>query len=128
MRLFITLFTNIVHPFFKCMPKAYTAVDWSMHHFEVHFKMKLTYRTPICDDEDEFQEPDADITGSSENLEKESHGKTQWDDDSPWSKWYSAEDPVKGERLLLINSINLLWLQGQWWSYTLFTDCMGMIL
>lgn len=84
------------------MPKAYTAVDWSMNHFEVHFKMKLTYRTPIYDDEDEIHDPDADITGSSENPEGEIHVKTQWDDDFPWSKWYSAEDPVKGEILLLI--------------------------
>ncbi|KAL8051617.1 hypothetical protein ABFX02_06G160100 [Erythranthe guttata] len=81
---------------------AYTTVDWSMHHFEVHFKMKLTYRTPVYDDEDEFQEPDADITGSSENLESGIHGKSQWDDDSPWSKWYSAEDPIKGFELLAI--------------------------
>ncbi|KAH6761896.1 Rab3 GTPase-activating protein catalytic protein [Perilla frutescens var. hirtella] len=78
---------------------AYTAVDWSMNHFEVHFKMKLTYRTPIYDDEDEIHDPDADITGSSENPEGEIHGKTQWDDDLPWSKWYSAEDPVKGFEL-----------------------------
>ncbi|EYU38058.1 hypothetical protein MIMGU_mgv1a0010622mg, partial [Erythranthe guttata] len=81
---------------------AYTTVDWSMHHFEVHFKMKLTYRTPVYDDEDEIQEPDADITGSSENLESGTHGKSQWDDDSPWSKWYSAEDPIKGFELLAI--------------------------
>ncbi|KAI3470561.1 hypothetical protein Pfo_027224 [Paulownia fortunei] len=81
---------------------AYTAVDWSMHHFEVHFKMKLTYRTPIYDDEDELHEPDADITESTENLESETNGKTQWDDDFPWSKWYSAEVPVKGFELLAI--------------------------
>ncbi|XP_057789403.1 uncharacterized protein LOC131006243 isoform X2 [Salvia miltiorrhiza] len=81
---------------------AYAAVDWSMNHFEVHFKMKLTYRTPMYDDEDEIPDPDADITGSSENPEGEIHGKTQWDEDFPWSKWYSAEDPVKGFELLAI--------------------------
>ncbi|PIN14383.1 hypothetical protein CDL12_12992 [Handroanthus impetiginosus] len=81
---------------------AYTAVDWSMHHFEVHFKMKLTYRTPMYDDEDELQEPDTEITGSSKNPESATHGKTQWDDGCPWSKWYSAEDPVKGFELLTI--------------------------
>ncbi|KAL1542339.1 rab3 GTPase-activating protein catalytic subunit-like isoform X1 [Salvia divinorum] len=81
---------------------AYTAVDWSMNHFEVHFKMKLTYRTPIHDDEDEIHDPDADITGSSENPEGEMHGKAQWDDNFPWSKWYSAEDPVNGFELLAI--------------------------
>lgn len=89
------------NPFSGYIPKAYTAVDWSMNHFEVHFKMKLTYRTPIHDEEDEFHDPDADITGSSENPEVENHGKAQWDDNFPWSKWYSAEDPVNGETLLL---------------------------
>ncbi|XP_011101652.1 rab3 GTPase-activating protein catalytic subunit isoform X2 [Sesamum indicum] len=81
---------------------AYTAVDWSMHHFEVHFKLKLTYRTPTYDDEDELQEPNIDDRGSSENIETDTHGKTQWDDDCPWSKWYSAEDLVKGFQLLAI--------------------------
>ncbi|KAL0452061.1 UNVERIFIED_CONTAM: hypothetical protein Slati_1184200 [Sesamum latifolium] len=81
---------------------AYTAVDWSMHHFEVHFKLKLTYRTPTYDDEDESQEPNIDDGGSSENIETETHGKTQWDDDCPWSKWYSAEDLVKGFELLAL--------------------------
>ncbi|XP_042017370.1 rab3 GTPase-activating protein catalytic subunit-like isoform X5 [Salvia splendens] len=81
---------------------AYTAVDWSMNHFEVHFKMKLTYRTPIHDDEDEIHDPDADITGSSENPEVDNHVKAQWDDNFPWSKWYSAEDPVNGFELLAI--------------------------
>lgn len=81
---------------------AYTTVDWSMNHFEVHFKMKLTYRTPIYDDEDEIHDPDADITGSSENPEGEVHVKTQWDEDFPWSKWYTAEDPIKGFELLAI--------------------------
>ncbi|KAL0382756.1 UNVERIFIED_CONTAM: Rab3 GTPase-activating protein catalytic subunit [Sesamum calycinum] len=73
-----------------------------MHHFEVHFKLKLTYKTPTYDDEDELQEPDIDVRGSSENIETETHGKTQWDDDCPWSKWYSAEDLVKGFELLAI--------------------------
>ncbi|KAL0340635.1 UNVERIFIED_CONTAM: hypothetical protein Sradi_4580300 [Sesamum radiatum] len=99
--LFVSKFT-IYTPFFKYILKAYTAVDWSMHHFEVHFKLKLTYKTPTYDDEDELQEPDIDVRGSSENIETETHGKTQWDDDCPWSKWYSAEDLVKGFELLAI--------------------------
>ncbi|KAG8390532.1 hypothetical protein BUALT_Bualt01G0093300 [Buddleja alternifolia] len=81
---------------------AYTAVDWSMHHFEVYFRMKLTYRTPVYDDEDELPEPDGGITESSENLESETRKKTQWDEECPWSKWYSAEDPVKGFELVAI--------------------------
>ncbi|KAL6580892.1 hypothetical protein OROMI_006815 [Orobanche minor] len=82
--------------------EAYTALDWSMHHFRVHFKMKLTYRTPIYDEEDELQELNTDIAESSENLESEANGKTQWDDDFPWSKWYSVEDPVRGFELFVI--------------------------
>ncbi|XP_073315050.1 uncharacterized protein [Primulina huaijiensis] len=82
--------------------KAYTAVDLSMHNFEVQFKMKLTYRTPISDEEDEVQEFEAGGTESSESLKSDNHGKTQWDDDRPWSQWYSAENPVKGFHLLAI--------------------------
>ncbi|XP_073118917.1 uncharacterized protein [Henckelia pumila] len=81
---------------------AYTAVDLSMHHFEVQFKMQLTYRTPIYNEEDEVQESEAEGTESGESLKSDNHGKTQWDDDCPWSQWYSAEDPVKGFQLLAI--------------------------
>ncbi|KAL3838238.1 hypothetical protein ACJIZ3_022829 [Penstemon smallii] len=81
---------------------AYTTVDLSMHQFKVQFKMKLTYRTPSYDDEDEVQEVDADITAPGENRESETRIKMQWDDDCPWSEWYSAEDPVKGFELLAI--------------------------
>ncbi|KAG8380588.1 hypothetical protein BUALT_Bualt06G0031100 [Buddleja alternifolia] len=81
---------------------AYAATDLSMHYFKVHFKMKLTYRTPAYDDEDEMQEADADITESDENSESQTHLKKQWDDDCPWSEWYSAEDPVKGFDLITI--------------------------
>ncbi|KAI3458892.1 hypothetical protein Pfo_015555 [Paulownia fortunei] len=81
---------------------AYAAVHLSMRHFKVRFKMKLTYRTPIYDDEGEMQEADADINESGENFDRETHCKKQWDDDCPWSEWYSAEDPVKGFELLAI--------------------------
>lgn len=72
-----------------------------MNHYHIHFKMKLTYRTPVYDDEDVFHDADEDIIASSENNEGEIHVKTQWDDDFPWSKWYSAEDPVRGDFCLL---------------------------
>ncbi|GFQ00349.1 rab3 GTPase-activating protein catalytic subunit [Phtheirospermum japonicum] len=65
-------------------------------------KMKLTYRTPIYDEEDELQELNDDMTESDENPESETNGKRHWDDDFPWSKWYSAEDPVKGFELLVM--------------------------
>ncbi|KAL8518137.1 hypothetical protein ACS0TY_009479 [Phlomoides rotata] len=80
----------------------YTAVDWSMNHYHIHFKMKLTYRTPVYDDEDEFHDAEEDIIGSSEDNEGETHVKTPWDDDFPWSKWYSAEEPVRGFEMLAI--------------------------
>ncbi|GER51207.1 Rab3 GTPase-activating protein catalytic subunit [Striga asiatica] len=73
-----------------------------MHHYQVNFNMKLTYRTPVCDEEDEMQELNTDTAESSENMENDTNGKTQWDDDFPWSKWYSAEDPVKGFELLVM--------------------------
>lgn len=59
--------------------------------------MKLTYRTFPIDDDDDIQEADAEITESGGNSVSNTHSRTQWDDDCPWSVWYSAEDPVKGE-------------------------------
>ncbi|EPS69554.1 hypothetical protein M569_05211, partial [Genlisea aurea] len=81
---------------------AYAAMELPLHHFRIQFKMKLTYQTPAHDDEDEVHVADA---GNIESFEKEdfvdSNGKVQWDDDCPWSEWYSAEDPVKGRFQLL---------------------------
>lgn len=58
--------------------------------------MKLTYRTPPDDDDIDMQGSDADITESEENPESNTRSKIQWDDDCPWTEWYSAEDPIKG--------------------------------
>ncbi|KAL2227631.1 UNVERIFIED_CONTAM: hypothetical protein Sindi_2121800 [Sesamum indicum] len=80
---------------------AYAAVDLSMK-FKVHFKTKLTYRTLTYEDEDEVEGADADISVTGEIFETEATGRMQWDDDCPWSEWYSAEDPVKGFELLAI--------------------------
>jgi Rab3 GTPase-activating protein catalytic subunit len=67
---------------------AFSTLDISMHLFKVNFTMKLTYKTlPYEDDEQ--------ITETTESG-GEGRKKTQWDDDCPWSEWYSAEDPVKG--------------------------------
>lgn len=60
--------------------------------------MRLTYRTPTYDDEDEVHEADAGVTESGGNAEGEARNKTQWDDDCPWSEWYTTDDPVKGNR------------------------------
>ncbi|KAL0317295.1 UNVERIFIED_CONTAM: Rab3 GTPase-activating protein catalytic subunit [Sesamum angustifolium] len=80
---------------------AYAAMDLSMLPFKVHFKTKLTYRILTYEDEDEAGRADVDIS-TGEIFESESPGRMQWDDDCPWSEWYSAEDPVKGFELLAI--------------------------
>lgn len=62
--------------------------------------MKLTYRTQSYDyddDDDNIHGADEIHTESGEVSEVASRNKTQWDDDCPWSEWYSAEDPVKGK-------------------------------
>ncbi|KAK9279847.1 hypothetical protein L1049_013529 [Liquidambar formosana] len=83
---------------------AFSSLDFAMHHFKVHFTMKLTYRTlPYDDDDDDdVQRIDSEISESGGNPGGEMHNKTQWDDDCPWSEWYSAEDPVKGFELIAI--------------------------
>lgn len=81
------------------MLKAYSTLDFSVHIFKVHFTMKLTYRS-LPHDDDDVQGGDADITEAGDDLGGDIHNRTQWDDDCPWSEWYSAEDPVKGNRNL----------------------------
>jgi len=62
--------------------------------------MKLTYRTPEYDYDNETL--DSEATESLTENEVASHPKKQWDDDCPWAEWYSAEDPVKGFELTAI--------------------------
>ncbi|KAK6927129.1 Rab3GAP catalytic subunit, conserved domain, partial [Dillenia turbinata] len=83
---------------------AFTNSDLSMHLFKVNFMMKLTYRTlPYRDDDfDQTQVADAEMGGSSHNSESDNHNKVQWDDDCPWSEWYSAEDPIKGYEMIAL--------------------------
>lgn len=62
--------------------------------------MKLTYRTLTCDDDDndvDIQGADVDITESGGTARGDSLNKAQWDDDCPWSEWYSADDPINGK-------------------------------
>lgn len=82
----------------------YSTVDLSMHLFKVHFKMRLTYRTLPPDDGDDvdIQGSDTEISESGMKPEFDVPHKVQWDDDCPWSEWYSAEDPVQGFELLCI--------------------------
>ena len=65
--------------------------------------MKLTYRTiPNDDDNDDIQEADAENAESEASLGSDNHNRKHWDDDCPWSEWYSAEDPVKGKLMFMI--------------------------
>lgn len=66
--------------------------------FPVCFTMKVTYRTLPTDDDDGAAQADGDNTEFGEFV-GEAQNKIQWDDNCPWSEWYSAEDPVKGELL-----------------------------
>ncbi|PQQ07921.1 rab3 GTPase-activating protein catalytic subunit isoform X2 [Prunus yedoensis var. nudiflora] len=79
---------------------AYSTLDFSMHLFKVHFTMKLTYRSLPHDDD--VQGDDPNVTESEIDLGGDTHNRTQWDDDCPWSEWYSAEDPIKGFELVAI--------------------------
>uniref|UniRef100_A0A803LCV6 Rab3 GTPase-activating protein catalytic subunit n=1 Tax=Chenopodium quinoa TaxID=63459 RepID=A0A803LCV6_CHEQI len=45
---------------------------------------------------------EAENAKSSAGAKGELVQRSQWDDDCPWSEWYSAEDPVKGFDLVTI--------------------------
>ncbi|XP_021909705.1 rab3 GTPase-activating protein catalytic subunit isoform X2 [Carica papaya] len=79
---------------------AYSTLDFAVHLFKVHVMMKLTYHTLPYDDDnvDDIQET---FSGNTESgQDGDTRQKKQWDDDCPWSEWYSAEDPVKGFDLI----------------------------
>ncbi|KAK3151332.1 hypothetical protein QOZ80_3AG0244510 [Eleusine coracana subsp. coracana] len=67
---------------------------------KVQFSMKLTYRTPEYDYDNETL--DSEATESLTENEVPSHPRKQWDDDCPWAEWYSAVDPVEGFQLTAI--------------------------
>lgn len=89
---------------------AFSTLDLSLHHFRAHFTMKLTYRhlTYDADVDEEVLGADAITSDPDENTGSDNHFKTLWDDDCPWSEWYSAEDPVKGFDLLVIWRENMV--------------------
>lgn len=64
--------------------------------------MKLTYRTPPYDVDEDDVFLEAEDKESKGDYDISSHIKSQWDDDCPWAEWYSAEDPVKGFELTAI--------------------------
>ncbi|KAK6246818.1 hypothetical protein QUC31_018383 [Theobroma cacao] len=79
---------------------AYSTLDHSMHLFKVHLIMKLTYQTLPDDDDDDIQEADAENAESEASAGGDNRNRKHWDDDCPWSEWYSAENPVKGFDLI----------------------------
>ncbi|XP_035540993.1 rab3 GTPase-activating protein catalytic subunit isoform X4 [Juglans regia] len=87
---------------------AYSTLDFSVHLFKVNFTMKLTYRTIPYDDDHDLQGTDAEITEPGGNPVSDTHNKVQWDDDCPWSEWYSAEDPIKGFELIALWSEKMI--------------------
>lgn len=67
-----------------------------MHLFQVNLKMKMTYRTLPYSEDDDVQESEGGFTESGESPKSNHQSRTQWDDNCPWSEWYSAEDPLRG--------------------------------
>lgn len=78
---------------------AYSTLDFAMHLYKVHFTMTSTYRTIHHDDDDDLQSLGTEKEEYGDNHGSETCSRSQWDDDCPWSEWYSAEDPVKGLEL-----------------------------
>ncbi|KAG2333340.1 hypothetical protein Bca52824_004520 [Brassica carinata] len=74
----------------------YSGVDFSMHSFKVHCLMRLKYQTFTSDGESDMDEFMGDKADTAEHNGSESRNKVNWDDDCPWSEWYSAEDPLRG--------------------------------
>ncbi|XP_042446825.1 rab3 GTPase-activating protein catalytic subunit-like [Zingiber officinale] len=77
-------------------------MDFSASFFKVQFAMKLTYRTPPYESDDEIASIDPEDNESTKDTVILNHTKTQWDEDCPWTEWYSAEDPVAAFELLVI--------------------------
>ncbi|GKE63861.1 Rab3 GTPase-activating protein catalytic subunit, partial [Tanacetum coccineum] len=71
----------------------------NLHLFNIHFTMKLTYKTLPCDDDIEVLNSESEIVESGQDGGSDNRNKLQWDDGCPWSEWYTAEDPLKGNIL-----------------------------
>ncbi|KAL9679748.1 hypothetical protein QQ045_017614 [Rhodiola kirilowii] len=88
---------------------AYSTVDFSLPAFQVKFSMRLSYRTVSYDDNDDVLEgTERETTQLGGDSGYEVQRRTQWDDDCPWSEWYSAEDPVKGFELISIWAVKIV--------------------
>eukprot|EP01018_Ginkgo_biloba_P026455 Gb_39184 [translate_table: standard] len=88
---------------------AFASSDFAAPSVKVHFTMRLTYQTPVPGYELEQQEErESQIPETGVNIENELFNNRQWDDDCPWTEWYSVEDPIKGFELITIWSKNVV--------------------
>ncbi|XP_078160295.1 rab3 GTPase-activating protein catalytic protein isoform X3 [Carex rostrata] len=79
-----------------------STTDFSTNYFKVQFAMRLSYETPPYDyNQEEILESEIDDSVETETSAS-SRIKKQWDEDCPWTEWYSAEDPIKGFNLVAI--------------------------
>lgn len=61
--------------------------------------MRLSYETPPYDyNQEEILESEIDDSVETETSAS-SRIKKQWDEDCPWTEWYSAEDPIRGNQV-----------------------------
>lgn len=82
---------------------AFASSDSFAPIIQVHYTMRLTYRTHISGHElEHHEENESRSTETRVSMESDLFNNRQWDDDFPWSEWYSAEDPVKGFELITI--------------------------
>ncbi|XP_071715743.1 uncharacterized protein [Rutidosis leptorrhynchoides] len=79
---------------------AFSSSDLSTHFFRVNFTMKLTYKTLPYDDDNEVLKSETEVTESGDDNGGDNRNKLQWDDDCPWTEWYTAEDPLKAFELI----------------------------
>ncbi|KAF3331799.1 rab3 GTPase-activating protein catalytic subunit isoform X2 [Carex littledalei] len=79
-----------------------STTDFSTNYFKVQFAMRLSYETPPYDyNQEEILESEIDDSVETETSAS-SRIKKQWDEDCPWTEWYSAEDPIRGFDLVAI--------------------------
>ncbi|XP_076904024.1 uncharacterized protein LOC143559280 [Bidens hawaiensis] len=81
---------------------AFSSSDLSTHFIQVRFTMKLTYKTLPYDDDSEVVKSEVEIDESGNDNGVDKRNKLQWDDDCPWSEWYTAEDPLKAFELIVM--------------------------
>lgn len=70
---------------------------------KVRFTMRLTYGTPMPGYEFvQIKNPASPAIESEIDSEHDIAWNVQWDEECPWSGWYSVDDPIKGFELITI--------------------------